>query len=109
MSLRDFFLEFQILLAFHGSSDGPLSTEVMSSTSESDSDGKMSDIKAVLRRYRLAEFPTALKQSYIYKRATQEISDLWRCLTAIRDAKIKKALQDALFEETVGAMSACDG
>jgi len=81
----------------------------MSSTSESDSDGELIDVSSVLRRYRLAEFSTALKQSYSYKRATQEISGLWRCLTVIRDAKIKKALQDALFKDTVGALSACDG
>ncbi|BDA44201.1 hypothetical protein COCOBI_05-3850 [Coccomyxa sp. Obi] len=79
----------------------------MTSSSDSESNDE-SCPDAVLERYRIANYASALQQSYNYKRAAEELVDIWRCV-ANRDPKVRKALTEPLLDDTMMALRACDG
>ncbi len=79
----------------------------MTSSSDSESDDECCP-NAVLERYRIADYASALQQSYNYKRATEELVDMWRCVPN-RDPKVRKGLLEVLLDDTMLALRACDG
>lgn len=79
----------------------------MTSSSDSESSNEICP-NAVLERYRIAKCASALQQSYNYKRATEELVDIWRCV-ANRDLKVRKVLLLVLLDDTMMALRACDG
>lgn len=79
----------------------------MTSRYDSDSDDNACP-SAILARYRLGDFPSALQQSYNYKRATEELADIWRCVSK-RDPQVRKALLKVLLDDTMMAVRTCDG
>jgi hypothetical protein len=81
----------------------------MSTSSDYDSDDDLCSSFKVVERYNIAEFSAALQDSYNFKRATQEIADLWEHIVDVRDPKTRKALQDLLYNDTMMAVSLCDG
>ena len=82
----------------------------MSCTGSSDDSGSgKTTLPEICTRYRQASFEVALHRSLDYRRASSELADLYVLASTARDKRISKAVLDLLNQDTMTAISCCDG
>ena len=82
----------------------------MSCTENSDDSGRgQNTLPEICSRYQQASFEVALHRSLDYKRASSELADLYVLASTATDTRISKMVMDMLYQDTMTAISCCDG
>jgi hypothetical protein len=81
------------------------------SCSESDdgSDAGKITLADVCHRYRQASFDEALHRTLDFRRAASELADVYVLAPTASNKRISKAVLDLLYQDTLTAISCCDG